>query len=147
MRLKMVGKEQERLLDQAREKLKLSAEEYKEMLMVYGGARTVGDLTPEGFFHLMERFRELGFMSKAAPAPKEPFQPGELIEMVTPAQKARIHQLENELGWGDNPSALENFILTNFKIKRVVTKEQAVKVIDALKALLENRDKAPTGTK
>ena len=142
----MVSKEQERLLDQAKEKLRLSAEEYKEMLMVYGGAGTVGDLTPEGFFHLMERFRELGFMSRAASAPKEPLQPGELIEMVTPAQKARIHQLENELGWGDNPSALENFILTNFKIKRVVTKEQAVKVIDALKALLESQGKAPTGT-
>ena len=143
----MISREQENIVEQARGRLKLSSEEFKEILMVYGGAKTVGDLTPEGFFHLMERFRELGFTSKSVPAPKEPSQSGELIEMVTPALKARIHQLEKELGWGDNPSILETFILTNFKIKRVVTKEQAMKVIEALRALLESTDKAPTGTK
>src|SRR5512143_3599776 len=110
----MVSKGQIKLVHIAKTRLGLTDEEYREILELYGGAHSSKDLSPAGFFNVMDHFRELGFQSRggdvfgAAPMVNE--KPGEVIEMVTSAQKAKIRQLERELGWDDNPARLQNFV-------------------------------------
>jgi phage gp16-like protein len=144
----MVSKGQIRLIHLAKDRLGLTEEEYKEALAVYAGARSSKELTPKGFFSLMEYFRELGFTPRGAEIPgiqKEAAEKsGEFIEMVTPAQSAKIRELTVELGWADNPARLKNFMAKRFGIVKVLTKEQAIKVIEALKAMA-GREK-PTGS-
>jgi len=144
----MVSKGQIKLIHLAKGRLGLSSDEYREVLDLYGGVRSSKDLTPEGFFKVMEHFRELGFTSRDAELsgpPVRPEQPGSLVEMVTPGQRAKIHQLEVELGWSENPERLRNFIIKRFRVSKVGTKEQAIKVIEALKAILA-REKPTAGT-
>ncbi len=146
----MLSKGQIKLVHTAKQRLGLTDEEYHEILAVYGGARTSKDLSPAGFFNVMEHFRELGFQLRGAdvfgPAPRVDEKPGALIEMVTSAQKAKIRQLERELGWDENPARLQNFILKRFGTKRVLTVAQASKLIEALKAILSRSHEQDTGT-
>jgi len=139
----MVSRGQIKLIHLAKGRLGLSQEEYVEILLLFGGVRSSKELDPEGFFRVMEHFRELGFEAHFsgifAPPGETHKKPGVLIEMVTPGQRALIRQLESELGWADNPARLENFIIKRFSIKRIRTKVQAIKVIEALKAMLERK--------
>jgi phage gp16-like protein len=146
----MVTKGQIKLVHIAKTRLGLTDEEYHEILELYGGTHSSKDLSPGGFFNVMEHFRELGFQGKGGdvfgPVPTVKTKPADLIEMVTPAQKAKIRQLERDLGWSDNPARLQNFISKRFGIKKVLTKAQASKLIEALKAILARAHDAETGT-
>ncbi len=146
----MLSKGQIKLVHTAKQRLGLTDEEYHEILELYGGAHSSKDLTPAGFFNVMEHFKELGFQSRGGdvfgPSPVVDEKPGALIEMVTPAQKAKIRQLERELGWDENPVRLQNFVLKRFGIKRVLTVAQASKLIEALKAILSRSHEQDTGT-
>jgi len=139
----MITKSQVRLIHLAKDRLGLSYEEYREILALYGGARSSVELEPEGFFNVMDHFRELGFPSRggdvfvhAEPEKK----PGRLIEMVTPGQRALIRRLEKRLGWTDEPDRLERFIWKRLGIRRIRTKAEAIKVIEALKAMSARKE-------
>src|SRR5512143_2757128 len=114
----MLSRGQIKLVHIAKTRLGLTEEEYHEILELYGGVHTSKDLSPAGFFNVMEHFKELGFQSRGGdvfgPSPIVNEKPGELIEMVTPAQKTKIRQLERELGWADNPARLQNFVSKRF---------------------------------
>lgn len=146
----MLSAGQMRLVHLAKDRLGLTDEEYKEMLALYGGVRSSKELTPEGFFELMERFRELGFTPRgrepSGPRKGAPEGSGRFIEMVTRGQRAKIYELTVELGWADNPARLRGFMSKRFGIVRVLTKEQAIKVIEALKAMLSRQKDAGTGS-
>jgi len=139
----MISKGQIRLVHLAKSTLGLTDEEYREMLQLHAGVSSSRDLSPQGFFELMERFRELGFMPRGEniyhTARSAPEGPGMMIEMVTPAQRAKIRSLEAELGWSDNPARLQGFVMKRMGIVRILTKEQASKVIEALKAMAERQ--------
>ncbi len=96
----------------------------------------------------MERLRELGFGGRDAslfgPAAR-PGEPGVVIEMATAGQRAKIRQLEMELGWSDNPERLRGFIRKRLGMASIGTKAQAIKVIEALKAMLTRERPAGTG--
>ncbi len=144
----MISKGQIRLIHLAKDRLGISNDDYKEVLDLYGGARSSKDLTPEGFFKVMEHFRELGFSYKETDVfgtPEKPREPGKLIEMVTPGQRAKIRQLEAELGWTDNPERLKGFVFKRFRLGKISTKEQAIKIIEALKAILAREKGAGAG--
>jgi phage gp16-like protein len=145
----MISKGQIRLIHLAKDRLGLTEEEYKEVLALIGGVRSSKELTPEGFFKLMEHFRELGFTPRGVDTyttTRDAEKAGKFIEMVTPGQRAKIRELEGELGWADNPARLKNFMAKRFGIVRVLTKEQAIKVIEAMKAILSREKDAGTGS-
>jgi len=139
----MISKGQIKLIHLAKDRLGLSYEDYKEILDLYGNVGSSKDLTPEGFFNVMDHFRELGFFGREGrifgPPEGTPKVPGKLYEMVTPTQRRLISHLEEELGWSGNPARLEGFLVKRFKIKKIRTKGQAIKVIEALKAMLERK--------
>jgi hypothetical protein len=66
-----------------------------------------------------------------------------MINMVTPEQRARIRELEEELGWTETPGRLRGFIMRTTKLDRVLTSEQAEQVIVALTELLRARESPP----
>jgi Bacteriophage Mu, GemA protein len=143
----MITKSQVRLIHLAKDRLGLSYEEYREILALYGGARSSVELDPEGFFSVMEHFRELGFPTSGGDVFEhvEPEKkPGLIIEMVTPGQMALIRRLEKKLGWAEEPDRLERFIWKRLGMRRIRTKAEAIKVIEALKAMSarkKNKDK------
>ena len=145
----MISKGQIRLIHLAKDALGLSHEDYKEMLVLYGGADSSKDLTPEGFFKVMERMRELGFGNRDTalfgPA-KRAQEHGIVVEMATPGQRAKIRQLEAELGWAENPERLKGFIKKRLGMTSIATKTQAIAVIEALKAMLTRERPTGTGT-
>ncbi|MBI5191760.1 MAG: regulatory protein GemA [Nitrospirae bacterium] len=143
----MISTGQIKLIHLAKTRLGLTGEEYREILALYGDAASSKDLTPEGFFRVMEHFRELGFPEGGSrifgvPARTET---GKLIEMVTPAQRALIAKLSGALGWSDNPGRLEGFIHKRLGMDRVRTRAQAIKVIEALKAILRREIERDAG--
>ena len=143
----MISRGQTKLIHVAKDVLGLTTEEYREILSLYGDARSSKELSDDGFFRVMEHFRELGFDpggSKVFGAPQKQ-ESGRVIEMVTPAQRALILKLEQALGWSDNPSRLAGFIYKRLGMDRVRTKAQAIKVIEALKAMLRHGIERDTG--
>lgn len=141
----MITNSQVKLIHKAKDRLGLNYEDYREILSLYGDVRNPGDLTPEGFFRVMEHLRELGFEARAGDAAGG--QPrGEkdtiLIQMVTPGQRNTIKRLVKRLGWSEDPERLEQFISRRLNIRKVRTKAEATRVIVALKAMLAaNKDK------
>lgn len=146
----MLSQGQIRLIHTAKDRLGLSSEEYREILELFGGTRSSKLLSPEGFFSVMEHMRELGFEPRGGDAsahqPEPPGRKGALIEMVTPAQRAFIKGLETDLGWADNPERLDRFIYKRLSIRKVRTKADASKVIEALKAMLSRKDVKSAGS-
>jgi hypothetical protein len=63
--------------------------------------------------------------------------------MVTPSQRARIRELEEDLGWTETPGRLRGFMLRKIKFDHVLTAEQAEQVIEALTELLKDRERPP----
>ena len=66
-----------------------------------------------------------------------------MINMVMPSQRARIRELEEELGWTETPGRLRGFIMRKIKLNRVLTAEQAEQVIEALTELVRDRESPP----
>jgi len=135
----MLSKGQLKLIANAKARLGLSQEDYWEILSLYGGARSFDDLTPEGFFRIMDHFRELGYEVRtgdSSATQRDEARPGKLIEMVTPKQRALIKKLEKRLGWAEDPENIERFILKSLNIRKVRTQAEAARVIKALKFVL-----------
>lgn len=144
----MITNSQTRLIQKAKDRLGLNYEDYREILWLYGEVRNPGDLTPEGFFRVMEHLRELGFEARAGDTSTG--QPRDekntiLIQMVTPGQRNTIKRLEKRLGWSDDPERLEQFIVRQLNIRKIRTKAEATRVIVALKAMLAAKDDKNAG--
>jgi len=138
----MLSRGQKRLVHLAKDRLGLNDEEYREILCLYGGARSSNELDPEGFFAVMDHMKELGFLpmrSRSKRRERAGQEQAEVIELATYKQKALISHLEDELGWSSEPERLENFMAKRLNISRVRTKEDAMKVIEALKAMISRK--------
>ncbi len=66
-----------------------------------------------------------------------------MITMVTPSQRAKIRELEEYLGWTQTPGRLRGFILRRLGTERVLTSEQAKRVIEGLTELAQERENPP----
>jgi DNA-binding transcriptional MerR regulator len=149
----MISKGQLKLIHTAKDRLGLTYEEYKEILALYGGARSSKELSPEGFFEVMEHFRELGFTLRGAdvfvhpePGQKQAGPAGDnVIEMVTPRQRAFIRKMERALGWDEDPERLSHFIEKRLGMKKVRTKKEAMKLIEAMKAMVRRAKEKEKG--
>lgn len=63
--------------------------------------------------------------------------PPNVVELLTPKQARFIKYLEKKLGWQDDPKRLRGFIKRTVKKEVVRTKQEAIKVIEGLKAMAE----------
>jgi len=132
---------------------------YEEILEQYAGVRSSVDLTPEGFDRVMKHFKALGFAKK-----KTRKESGSRYEhyrarwaslglrpgMATPDQLARIECDWDSLGWwwnkdgrGRREKALRGFLRKRFGRSdlRLITLEDASKVINAVKAIQKRKEK------
>ncbi|MHB8174530.1 MAG: hypothetical protein ACYDFU_08760 [Nitrospirota bacterium] len=66
-----------------------------------------------------------------------------MITMVTPSQRARIRELEEYLGWTQTPGRLRGFILRRTGSERVLTYDQAERVIEGLTELAQEKESPP----
>lgn len=63
--------------------------------------------------------------------------------MATKKQLWKIHELEKELGWADNPKRLQAFVAKYYHVQSIewLRFEQAIKLIDSLKNVAEKESR------
>jgi hypothetical protein len=76
-----------------------------------------------------------GAVKKKKRLPRE--LPANVVELVTIDQANYIKFLEEQLAWQDNPERLKGLIKRTVGKDRVKTKEEAIKIIEGLKAFLK----------
>lgn len=129
-----INNKQKALLHVARQQLGLEDDIYRLILETEAGVSSAKDLTPEGFDRVMVRMEALGFEPRLRYQRHRATKPNP-DETVTPAQQKRINDLYEELGWKESKRR------QGFN-RRVVgkpwpqTREEAIKIIEALKAML-----------
>lgn len=121
------------LVQVARKALGLDEDTYRAILREHGGTDSASTLDYRGFASVMDRFRELGFVSDLH---KASFSPNNRIGMATAAQLALIRDLWSANTDGADEAALDHWLEGHFRISslRFVSDAKAKKVIAALKA-------------
>jgi hypothetical protein len=120
----------------AKKQLNLAEADYRAILLNHGGVESARDLDDPGFNAMMDRFRELGFVSTAR---KAGF--GARDGMASPGQVAKIHALWKQ--WAADPSEanLNHFLEHRFGVSALrflpATKTRAV--ITALNAMVKKK--------
>ena len=129
------------LVQVARKRLALGEEDYRSILLQYGGCSSAKALDARGFEAVMDRFCQLGFTSTAR---ARTF--GERAGMASPAQVALIRKLWAETVDDPAEANLNTFLEHRFKVSalRFLPKERAGGVVTALKAMAARRSPATT---
>jgi len=65
--------------------------------------------------------------------------PLNVVELISKEQRWLIHQLVQELGWTENPERLKGFMARVIKKGQISTKQEAIKVIQGLKGMVERK--------
>lgn len=93
------------------------------------GGDSISALSKEQAIRLIDRLEHLG--GKPLPQPRE--------HRATDAMLGKIRQLEQVLGWADEPKRLQGFIkkLTGVERASWLTKKQGAIVIEAMKKMYE----------
>ncbi|MCF8504783.1 MAG: regulatory protein GemA [Caulobacter sp.] len=117
------------MLRVAKERLGLSEDDYRALLENYGGVSSATELDKRGFAAVMDRFRDLGFVT-----PWWTRNFGVREGMASPAQVELIRALWQEVEGGDERH-LNSWLAKYHKIGalRFATVAKAGQVIDALK--------------
>jgi len=126
-----------RIIHVARRQLRLTEEDYRGILNVFGGVQHVAELTNQGFTAVMARFEALGFVSTSA---RRPF--AARVGMASPGHTSLIRQLWAECtGEAGTEAELGKWIERQFGVAslRFVSAELAPKVIGGLKAMKAKR--------
>lgn len=120
------------LVQVARRELGLTEPDYRAELERFGGVVSAVDLDERGFAALMNRFQQMGFVSKRAREGLGTLRPG----MATPAQIALIRDLWRELVDGPSDRSLDKWISRTFGVSavRFLTEAKAHKVIGSMRA-------------
>lgn len=133
-----ISNRQKALLHVAKTQLGLDDDVYRLILEQEAGVTSSKDLTPHGFEKVLARFEQIGF------EPELRYQRGRATQrdpqaLTTPAQQKLINDLYDILGWDERKRR------TGFN-RRVVkkpwpqTREEANKVIEALKAMVARQE-------
>lgn len=118
------------LLRVAKAQLGLSDQDYRAELERHGGSASATALDARGFEAVLNRFRQLGFVTE-----RRQHGYGDRLGMATDAQLDLIRRLWAEAS-GGLPEARLNAWLQHFGVSalRFTTKSKAAKVIAALRA-------------
>lgn len=128
-----ISRQQIALVHIAKHRLGLTEDAYRDILTYIGGAETSRDLDSTGFAMVMDHLALLGFQSEWRTR-----NLGERPGMATPAQVSLIRNLWREYTDGSgNDLSLGKWLDRTFGVSamRFVSKEQAPKIITALKAM------------
>ena len=128
----MINSRQKALLHVAKAQLRLTNEEYRDILRAHGGAESSKYLDEIGMERVMTFFQSLGFKTKQA-------RRANLRLRASGSQIRLIYHLMEDLGWV--PKRLYGFILkmTGEDYPERLTKEQASNVIEGLKKMRDRK--------
>ena len=138
----MIGKKKIALIHVAKNKLSLSDDEYRDILLRVAGVNSSLDLDFEVFEAVMDYFNRMGFesISKKESNNKRRKQSAKNLEgdTITPAQQEYIKDLYNKLGWHKSKRR------TGFNRRQIgkpwaQTKKEATQVIEGLKNMLQRQ--------
>ena len=132
---KMVDKKQIQLIHIAKQQLALDDETYRETLEYRYNVTSAKDLTYNQASNFIGFLHEKGFKFKKKTKPLKAKKADNIIELATPAQHKLIEVLKNNIVWKVE-NGYELYIQKRLKINKVITKQDAFKVINALKALI-----------
>ena len=123
----------------ARRQLKLTEEDYRSILNLFGGVQHAAELTNQGFTAVMARFAALGFSSTS---PRRPMPAR--IGMASPAQASLIRQIWAECTNDTGTEAdLGKWLERQFGVSslRFIAADLAPRVIAGLKAMKVKRSR------
>jgi len=120
------------LIHVAKAQLGLSEDEYREILKAHGGAESAKFLDDLGVDRVLKFFYQLGF--KRAKSKRR-----DLRILASDGQKKMIHCLMEDLGW--DRQRLSGFVdrVTAKDYPEELTKQEASKVIEGLKAMRDRK--------
>lgn len=132
---KMADKKQIQLIHVAKTQLALDDETYRETLEYRYNVTSAKDLTYNQASNFIGFLSEKGFKFKKKAKPLKAKKADNVIELATSAQHKLIEVLKNNIVWKVE-NGYELYIQKRLKINKVITKADAFKVINALKAML-----------
>lgn len=117
----------------------LSEESYRDILRMHGGVESSKHLTREGLRAVLEQFQALGWSS---PKVRQPRRRGAWHGgLITPPQQSKIRALMEVLGWDE--AGMIGFSRRMTRKAWPQTSEEASKIIEALKKMVERRETEP----
>lgn len=132
---KNADKKQLQLIHIAKTQLALDDETYRETLQYRYNVSSSKDLTYNQASNFIGFLSEKGFKFKKKSRTLKAKKADNIIELATSAQHRLIDVLKNNIVWKyDN--GYELYIQKRLKINKVITKQDAFKVINALKGML-----------
>lgn len=132
---KMADKKQIQLIHVAKTQLALDDETYRETLEYRYNVTSAKDLTYNQASNFIGFLSEKGFKFKKKTKSLKAKKADNIIELATPAQHKLIEVLKNNIVWKVE-NGYELYIQKRLKINKVITKQDAFKVINALKGML-----------
>lgn len=132
---KMADKKQIQLIHVAKTQLALDDETYRETLEYRYNVTSAKDLTYNQASNFIGFLSEKGFKFKKKTKSLKAKKADNVIELATSAQHKLIEVLKNNIVWKVE-NGYEFYIQKRLKISKVITKADAFKVINALKAML-----------
>lgn len=128
------------LLAVARKRLGLVEDDWRALLLHYGGHASARELDAQGFADVMDRLRQLGFVSDARKGAL-----GERPGMASPGQVALITRLWRKVALDGSDAALNGWLNKYHHVGalRMVSATKASAVITALKAMATRSAKPP----
>lgn len=132
---KMADKKQLQLIHIAKTQLALDDETYRETLEYRYNVSSSKDLTYNQASNFIGFLSEKGFKFKKKVKPLKAKKADNVIELATPRQHKLIEVLKGNIIWKVE-NGYELYIKKRLKINKVITKQDAFKVINALKAVL-----------
>lgn len=132
---KMADKKQLQLIHIAKQQLGLDDETYRETLEYRYNVTSAKDLSYNQASNFIGFLSEKGFKFKKKARTLKAKKADNIIELATTRQHRLIEVLKNNIVWKyDN--GYELYIQKHLKINKVITKQDAFKVINALKGML-----------
>lgn len=138
---KLITKEQIKYIKTIQRKHQPDDDDYREMLEKRFGVTSCTQLTCAQAGRLIDLYIKWGwtdFRSQKSERSNVPRQSGNMIKMVSPAQRKKIGVLADMIEWRVK-DGLTRWIAKRFKTDKVKTAQQAWQVIEGLKKMFEKQ--------
>lgn len=132
----MITEKQIKLMWVLAKQLGVDSQALHELIHGAYGKTSLKSLAKNEAKTIIDRFIQAGGKVKKKRAPRRSLPPN-VVELVTRKQLRFIETLEKKLGWHDNPERLRGFLKRIIKAETVRTKKEGIKVIQALKNMVE----------
>jgi hypothetical protein len=120
--------------------LGLSSFHLHELAYELSGKKSLKALSSKHAATLIDLLQDAGARVTAKKRPRRNLPP-DVVELPSPEQGRYIKYLEKQLGWQENPKRLKGFLKYTIKRERILTKADAVKVIEGLKSMTRQKRK------